>query len=253
MDTAKIPGPCSDQEAGTKNGPCIQHTFLFVNESTPIRGFKAGRRPGVQSHIRKHVLKNYKKGQMRSQQKATQMQRLSPLAPLQVRSADGRLGDTQELSERGLLDADLGSEDFSGLSTSEKTQLEFKTSDCTFNLSPERDPSCSGNHVSSPLDFLQHSPQAEQSQTYCLHCGTSNSSNNTELSEYYQSLIQRKHKSSDLCSPVELLGSGRVDPFLSYPIENIDRPVHELMDHGKLGNVFHCFLRQQIDSHFCDH
>ena len=33
-------------------------------------------------------------------------------------------------------------------------------------------------------------------------------------------------------SPLELLGSGRVDPFSSYPVELSDRVVHELMDFG---------------------
>jgi len=34
-------------------------------------------------------------------------------------------------------------------------------------------------------------------------------------------------------SPVEILGAGRVDPFLSYPVENPDRYLHEIIDLGE--------------------
>lgn len=36
-----------------------------------------------------------------------------------------------------------------------------------------------------------------------------------------------------LPSPREILGAGRVDPFFTYPIQTLDRDVHELMDIGK--------------------
>jgi hypothetical protein len=35
-------------------------------------------------------------------------------------------------------------------------------------------------------------------------------------------------------SPLEILGAGRVDPFLSYPVEKPESSLHELMDFGKL-------------------
>ena len=43
--------------------------------------------------------------------------------------------------------------------------------------------------------------------------------------------IQRRNGS--LPNPRELLGAGRVDPFLSYPLEFPDHDVHELLDVGK--------------------
>jgi hypothetical protein len=34
-------------------------------------------------------------------------------------------------------------------------------------------------------------------------------------------------------SPLEVLGAGRVDPFLSYPVEDADKSLHEVMDLSK--------------------
>ena len=48
-------------------------------------------------------------------------------------------------------------------------------------------------------------------------------------------LIRRRGFDGQLkLSPLELLGAGRVDPFWSYPVENADNSLHELMDFGKL-------------------
>jgi len=34
--------------------------------------------------------------------------------------------------------------------------------------------------------------------------------------------------------PVEVLGAGRIDPFLSLPVDNADNSLHELIDYGKI-------------------
>jgi hypothetical protein len=38
-------------------------------------------------------------------------------------------------------------------------------------------------------------------------------------------------------SPVEVLGAGRVDPFLSLPVEKSDRAMHEALDHRKWPDI----------------
>jgi len=189
MNTAKIPTPCRDQEEnGPKNGPYLEHKFLFVNESTPIRGFKAGRRPEVHSHIRRHVMNNYKKDQLKSKQNVTKIQRLSPL-----RSADQRLNSTEGQDEIHWLNDDIGvKEVVAGLDANGQTQFESKNLDHTNILPPETYLFSAGRRCGSTLDFAQSNHIAEHSQICCLNCDTHNVSNNAELNQHAQNLIQRK-------------------------------------------------------------
>jgi hypothetical protein len=68
-------------------------------------------------------------------------------------------------------------------------------------------------------------------------------------------------------SPLGLLGAGRIDPFLSYPVENPNRILHELIDISKSQNPLcsqysyrHCIAnpasnaftsRHKLTSHRC--
>ena len=58
---------------------------------------------------------------------------------------------------------------------------------------------------------------------------------NHRAKEKSQNMILEKHRLQKLLgpSPLEILGAGRVDPFLTYPIENPDSSLPELMDYGE--------------------
>jgi len=69
-------------------------------------------------------------------------------------------------------------------------------------------------------------------ELYCKVRGSSINSISLRLRERGGSMVPtvRQSRNGMLPSPCELLGAGKVDPFLSYPIERPSPNVHELVD-----------------------
>lgn len=74
-------------------------------------------------------------------------------------------------------------------------------------------------------------------EAYCLYCGAPQTAAKItkKLEEDEQGLVSRRAMWGNPFQPkpLQILGAGRVDPFISHPREATNQSTHELMDHGK--------------------
>jgi hypothetical protein len=80
---------------------------------------------------------------------------------------------------------------------------------------------------------------------YCQTCRSQlhspiSPTNRVEANDGRMIMTRQVWKSALELSPIEILRAGRVDPFLSYPIEKPDRSLHELIDLGKSPDPYVC-------------
>ena len=217
---------------------CVEHTFMFVNETASVKSHKPGRRGDIRSHVRRHIVKQSKQNQKRFQRDEGEGARYIAIAPLGV--IDGPSIGTETL-QRGrrsnLITSDIGDElgkhrevQFSD----DSVPLEDTTYDPQqFNISR------GASSVESSVYWTPISAQDSMQgtfQAYCLVCGTAhrftqNRTRSKDDGEVLDGQLVRKDFFKP--SPLALLGAGRVDPFLCYPVEKPKRYLHELIDHGK--------------------
>jgi len=170
--------------------------FLFVDESSELQGYKVGYRHDIRSHIRKHSVKRFKEKQKTGQKQQAIAGKQTPLK-------SQKLG--HDTSEPLPQEAELSSLD-----------ALLETADI---------------HAGNALEL-----HAQQGDTGSCHntCSDSCAKRCSRIGQALQPMdtrAWRKHALNQ--SPVELLGSGRIDPFLSYPVEKPDRALHGLMDFCK--------------------
>jgi len=177
--------------------------FLFVDESSESQGYKIGYRHDIRSHVRKHTAK-------RSSERRQKLQPVRENTPLSSQSshhqASNFISQGLELSP---LDALL-----------ERANI----------------------HAGDALNLHNQTTQEEfgSSEHLCPYCVEGKcllrrlKQQNDDMS-MVTARTRRKHVLN--FSPLELLGSGRTDPFLSYPVEKPDRALHELMDFCKSPNL----------------
>lgn len=182
-------------------------TFLFVNESINLPPRRIGHSHDIRSHVRRHTARQVKT----VQKKAETERKLAPRLPKDLEHS------TFELM---LCHRDLRYEDLPAIS-----------------------PHLDGTGVnlllaSKDFDELQNTDDA-LSRYYCKTCGAQLHSPNDLTKRVHAGQLHMAEKIARLplaLNPVELLGAGRVDPFLSYPVDNPGRYIHEMIDLGELPN-----------------
>ncbi|KAH6696761.1 hypothetical protein BKA61DRAFT_682973 [Leptodontidium sp. MPI-SDFR-AT-0119] len=225
--------------------PCVEHTFLFVNESaTPKAGKKLGNRKDIRSHIRKHVLTDRRKAVPRGRLGgATQV---IPVPKSGDASSSSRVGELKGERSRGI-DEDGRSIGKGGVTWIQET---FDTPTPGFSAQHPR-----GSRVESQapeLDSFEDVFEPSNSslgrgalmpgdveEPYCLYCGAHRDDARPEMllessqrvKKGSRSLTRRyKRGSVAALSPINMLGAGRVDPFSCYPGAGFR--VHEVVDHS---------------------
>jgi hypothetical protein len=250
METAKILLPFVDKD----DGPLVakqtspETSFLFVNETTAAPAFKHGGRQDIRSHVRKNVAKrfrqNHKTGKsVREEEgKATRYPAIAPqaIADLEYNHPAGcdhdlNLNFPRRGSEynKGMPPARnfIKPEVFSASASSSEPPTEIELS----NVDSMPPTSAKDTFYFSAAARGGARPQNNQ-QFFCPTCGSHISSDKRDEIERKGAMaIARRVSSRALfnSSPVESLASGRVDPFLSYPVDMATPQLHELVDHGK--------------------
>lgn len=228
-----------------KNQPCLEHEFLFVNESTAHTGFKAGRRHDVRSHIRKHVIRQYSKDRRYLQQETGHRGTRYPvLAPSEVAGEESerfevdavsglRLEADPKQSKPGMV-ADSFSERWGEAPanhTSEEMVCDQTHNNINSKVSWQNVSVVKVVEESTEEGFKGHADLA-----YCLHCGTPQNTLKIKkrLEENKNWLVakQTQQRNQAQLSPLQFLGAGRVDPFISHPAEAKNPFTYELMDHA---------------------
>jgi hypothetical protein len=97
-------------------------------------------------------------------------------------------------------------------------------------------PTTAEYNISSSSDIPSEDTLQDEPEFFCPTCGSHISSTKREEIERRGTIALARRISSNRPffnhSPVESLASGRVDPFLSYPVEKSTPQLHELIDHG---------------------
>ena len=209
--------------------PSTEGTFLFVNESEPTFRFKQGHRHDVRSHIRRHVMKSYQKRQMRTQ--SSSRRQLQPLA-----IAPSHL--TKNLSEKQHPSTSVAHSKLnSTISTVQQTTKRIPNPRRILDEEDDQDSEDSGSWpVISPGPPSPQKYVFNNKKSYSVHQSLptliSRPPSSKKISMDITGSFSRARGSFKL-SPLELMGSGRIDPFLTYPIAETNQSVHELMDHSK--------------------
>jgi hypothetical protein len=182
--------------------------LLFVNESSDLPPQPVGHRHDIRSHVRRHVARNFKQKHKGGAKTISTQRKL----PLLLASRD----QVQLASKFVLHHHDLPSALQPG-----------SNSPSTLTARPERH---DRNEPASPeLEVLGDLGY------YCNICGAQLQSP-VDLTGLVHANDRRVNMTRHAWRPplkprlVEILGAGRVDPFLSYPVEKPDRYVHEVID-----------------------
>ncbi|KAH8598194.1 hypothetical protein B0O99DRAFT_739028 [Bisporella sp. PMI_857] len=200
-------------ESPSKEIPFAQNAFLFVDGAASSTNYKPGRRHDVRSHIRKQVVQRTQSQRTKVLEEGAQRQYIS-IAPMEAPQPEAA-----QLS--GPPSRDLSRSPLATLDTSNQEQT-------TDFLRPSS--TRSWITISSPSRSIQGDdlPQ-EANQTHCALCGA------PQIEPRDGNL--QVHTRSFKFSPLELLGSGRLDPFLTSHFEEPGQSVHDLVDHAVT-----CFL-----------
>lgn len=253
MDTVKVTLPFVDE--GVRLAPeqhsGIEGPFLFVNETTSAPAFKLGGRQDIRSHVRKNVARRFR--QNHKGEKAARGQRSEQIRYPRLLAQGGSDAASaqyhtqscahiqppyssiseieQESSSSNLAAKDLKDQNTSSTSTSAP---EIPVGNKQMDIGPIPSGSAHGT-VLLPSQIRDHSTRHDDPFTICPTCGSRLYATNVEAGERSgtQLLVRRFDTGSLFNDPVESLGSGRVDPFLSYPMAKPTPKVHELIDHGK--------------------
>jgi hypothetical protein len=235
--------------------PCVEHTFLFVNESATRAGFKSGRRHEVRSHIRKEMMNNYKK-QMTMRQEDKERHRYRVLAPLEViLQKPGMLEPDNTLhlaaSYTHLKEADIQElgDKWKGISTDGSTSGQVRP--IHNMISTFVNSSIRTKTASLPAIRSRRLPQVHYLQGEAPYNSSQTANNAAEERTKFASSQQTWGEVSG-SSLIQSLAAGRVDPFLSYPGEAPNPSTHELMDHSKTfpsTQIMTLFSYEKSDSH----
>jgi hypothetical protein len=254
MDTAEVVFVDEGVGLSTANHSTDEGLFLFVNETTSAPAFKLGGRQDIRSHVRRNVARNFRqihKGKKTAREQQGELVRYPRLAPQRSSDAEHYQHHTQSCGH-------------SQVSTSSIPPIEPKNSSSNLSVvdskerkNPQTPVSASGEEASAGIkpkaihatssdpDHETIAPSShnlgeattpKHPPVFCPTCGsklfsTDTTGGNGKGTELAVSRLFRGRGFNH--SPVEVLGSGRIDPFLSYPLEKPTIKMHELMDHGK--------------------
>ncbi|KAE9373670.1 hypothetical protein N431DRAFT_465948 [Stipitochalara longipes BDJ] len=191
-----LPSPSTDPSKITdKTEPKSDDTtsFLFVNETVQSTEYKVGHRPAIRSHVRRHATKHSKpknKPERNERRIAARTSRVS-----QQRQSLVWQNDTHDA---------------------------FHSPDCE---------TCSIESGSSTTNDHSEPTELDCPQDLGLYCKACHAQLDTTAPNTGTVVLkkQRLMQQSKL-SPLEILGSGRSDPFSTYPVENPNGSLHQLMD-----------------------
>jgi hypothetical protein len=215
--------------------------FLFVNETGDSSAYRVGARHDIRSHIRKHCARHFKQKHKIGQKKVAKGQKWIPLASQNPGHSTSEFPLQDEGSQSTLLERPwLASFDIDRLAHN--------------NGVPYRDYSTISDHpeaIGQPVALksfpeLRDTDDSESNEpntegdlgSYCKTCRAQLHSpigltKQAQANDRRMIMTRRVWRTPLELSPVEILGAGRVDPFLTYPVEKPDHSLHELMDLGK--------------------
>lgn len=249
MDNSKVflPFVNEDISSAAPRPLTLEGPFLFVNETTSSPAFKLGGRQEIRSHVRKNAARQFQrnhKGDKGVGEKETKPTRYSPLAPQEAVDAGHKHTGCCDHSE-GLIAGipQSGSEHpKSFLATNESRDSSASAPAPESHISAEHS-NANSTRPKTETHTLPFSPTISgyptlqgDSQIFCPTCGLRiSSTTKDEVERRGSSLVARRPTKRGVLnySLVDGLGSGRVDPFLSYPVDKPTPKLHELMDHGK--------------------
>jgi hypothetical protein len=224
MSNAVVPGTSDDEGVISSllsaSGPS---NFLFVNETSVAPSYKPGKRHYIRSHIQKHNSKQFRETHKTARKLATTR---SKYAPIMAQSLESIASPYLEHDKDYL---------------SPETKLSFSTRDSdslykASTLIKLNESPYSTTPPSAVAKTLEPSGLQGDLIPYCKACGQT--LNRPKLKQRYLSkdgsLIPGRSMWKILLkpSPVEALGVGRIDPFLSLPIDEPSYYSLELIDHG---------------------
>jgi hypothetical protein len=189
-----------DISSTDKAGP-----FLFVNESSDLPPHSVGTRHDIRSHVRRYTTRQIKTGR----KKVATERKLAPRGP-----------------------RDLGH-------LTPEFVLHYHDFPCEYLPAiSSHSEGIGGNLLLTSKDFPELRDTDDSIfRYYCKTCGAQLHSPIDLTKRVHDGHVNMAKHTRQLplgLNPVEILGAGRVDPFLSYPLENPGRYLHEIIDLGEL-------------------
>jgi hypothetical protein len=210
--------------------------FLFVNESSDLPAYRVGNRQDIRSHVRRHAARHFKQKHKTGQKKVAKERKWALLASRDPDHFASELALHHEDCPSALSEQTwLASSDPDPLAYSKG--LPFEDDPTIPEVIGVNPPSAmkAFPELRDTDDLVLNEPNIEGDLGYyCKSCGAQLHSP-IGLTTRVHANGGRMIKTGQVwkLSPVEILGAGRVDPFLSYPVEKPDRYLHELIDLGK--------------------
>ena len=210
-----------------------QNPFLFVNETTSSPAFKHGGRQDIRSHVRKHVAKRFRQNHKAG--KAVREEKSKVTRYLLIASqifADSEYTHTQDCGHDQELLSSVPQANIEHSSTVPTAKIFFKpevfSSSASGSKTPtgtevnSMPPTTAEYNISSSFDIPDEGTLQDVPQFFCPTCGSHISSTKREGIERRDAIALARRISSRPFfnhSSVEILASGRVDPFFSYPVK----------------------------------
>ena len=251
MDTTKTVLPFIDE--GVRVSPAQpsanEGPFLFVNETTLSTAFKHGGRQEIRSHVRRNVARRFRrehKGDKAADKAQIKVIRYACLVPHGVSDAEYSTHNCNHNKQSFSRNSRVEPKECRRIQVADT--LEKRTGSSTPASATEPSPEVKQNvndHMLSVLEpgrvlFSSTVPAdptlRDDSQMFCPTCGSKlygkiRDGGEMKMTEVVMSRLSRggpfRH------SLIDILGSGRVDPFMSYPVNKLTPKLHELMDHSK--------------------
>lgn len=245
-----LPFVDKDVRSSAVEDPIIKTTFLFVNKTTSSsQAFKIGGRQDIRSHVRKHVANrfrhNHKDGRAvnAKESKVVRYPLIAPQAFAQseysnIQHCEHDLQLTSSAWQPGsgylwrIATATnfIKPKEFSASASSSDPPGGTEQSDVKY-----MPPTSTENRVYSSSNILGGDTVHDELRFFCPTCGSHISSAKRDEIEQKGAIAVARRAAMGRTfdrSLAESLASGRVDPFMSYPVDKPTPQLHELIDHG---------------------
>ena len=250
METAKVllPFVNRDVRSSAVQDATAQSSFLFVNGTASSPAFKNGGRQDIRSHVRKHIAKRFRqnhKGSKALGKGDDEVTQYPLIAPQSFSNSDYTHTQDCRHDEKPLLSASQASLERPWMvptATNHTKPKDFSASVPSWD--PPSGSAQSEVNSMSQANTVYNIPSSnipgegtlqDEQRSFCPVCGSYISSTKSEEIERRGAVaLARRISRRPFVNhgPIESLASGRVDPFLCYPVEKPTPELHELIDHG---------------------
>jgi hypothetical protein len=212
MDNSTLPAAhtCPSSLSSTSNTGI---ELLFVEQSGDLPPHRVGHRHDIRSHVRRHVARNFKQHHKTGQPKTRTDRTLARLASRPPGTVSSELV-FQHCQPNSSTAREVSLNTLFALEESPLSQDPTDTDSYYSNGYSESENKCKtcGAQLHGPIDITERIHATDEGANV-------------------------RRRALKLHSPVEILGAGRIDPFLTYPLKKQDRWVHELIDLSELTDI----------------